>query len=452
MLKRFTNLGISSSQPIFLQKKIFFSNVLVLVGIPTATAYLIFYMFFFPPLIPYLITALVLLISVSVFNIFHWHLASRLLLCSVIILLDSIIHGFAVKKGQEPLSALLLFNFTLTLLPWLVIDIKEKFLLILALIFNVLLILNQQWFIDFFETDYPNDLFKQGFFITFLLISAVGLSNVLMLVLNYRVFLSEENNHQLVEDLEKKNRLLDQQKNELSIRINELNHQKTENEHKTWLSERLNRVTSILQSHENQQNTLDKILSEVAKTVQANMGIIYKMQETPEPQLHFAAAFAPNSDKIKEQVFLLGEGLLGQCALEMKVILLNISQLDNYLISSGLGQAKPKTVVLIPAISQDKIQGVMEIASLGVLQAIQLEYLEVVGKILGNWLYNQHINLTTQKLLMNTQEQAKMLRTQEEEMRQSFEELRIIQEEMQRREDEYRKIIASLQMELENQK
>jgi hypothetical protein len=451
MLNGVITIGLDKTQAVYLKKRIILSNIIALIGIPTAFTYFLFYFFYFPPVIPHISIAILLLALVPLLNSIHWNLLSRLLLCMVIIVLVSVLHGFAVQKGNPPSTSFMLFNFTLTFAPWLVIDLKERALLFLTVSFNFFIILNQQWFIDFFETDYSNELFSRAFFVTFLIISAVSLSNVLMYVLNNRIHIFEQENLQLVQNLQLNNQLLDQQKSNLSLKIDELNKEKEENGQKTWLSDRLNRVTQILQNIDNQQNTLNKVLSEMSRTLEAGMSIIYQYQSEPEKKLDLVAAFAPSAFQLEQVTFLPGEGLVGQCAIEMKTKVLEISQIEDYEISSGLGETKPNGLIFVPAISQDKLQAVIEVAFINPLKAIQIEYLEVVGKIIGNWIYNQNINKQTQELLKNSQQQAELLARQEEDLRRNFEELKLTQEEMQRRENEYREIIESLRLELAKQ-
>src|SRR5690606_21905660 len=117
-------------------------------------------------------------------------------------------------------------------------------------------------------------------------------------------------------------------------------------------------------------------------------------------------------------------------------------------ITSGLGEATPTSVIVIPLIYNEKVEGVMELASFRQLQDHEQEFLMKAGESIASSLSTVRTNEQTKALLANTRAQTSRLLEQEEEMRQNMEELEATQEEMQRNEAELqRQIEASKQVE-----
>ncbi|HYI76682.1 MAG TPA: PAS domain-containing protein, partial [Chryseolinea sp.] len=142
-----------------------------------------------------------------------------------------------------------------------------------------------------------------------------------------------------------------------------------------------------------------------------------------------------------------GEGLIGQCYLEAQTIYM-AKVPNNYLtITSGLGGANPSSLLVIPLRTNDKIEGVLELASLKPFKPHEIEFLEKLGELLASSIITVRTGEKTSKLLQVSQEQAEEMRAQEEEMRQNMEELEATQEQMNRTVAELGTLKASLEKE-----
>jgi GAF domain-containing protein len=100
-------------------------------------------------------------------------------------------------------------------------------------------------------------------------------------------------------------------------------------------------------------------------------------------------------------------------------------------ITSGLGEASPSSLVIIPMIANGQVEGLLELASFHLFQDHHIEFLEKAAENLAGWLATDRANARTRQLLEQTKLQAEALRAQEEEMRQNLEELMTTQEEWQ---------------------
>jgi len=96
------------------------------------------------------------------------------------------------------------------------------------------------------------------------------------------------------------------------------------------------------------------------------------------------AAFAFDRKKYIDQTFQLGEGLVGTCAIEKQKIYLTEVP-ENYLqITSGLGDAKPRCLLLIPLSLENEVLGVLEIASLKILQEHEIVFVETIAESIAS--------------------------------------------------------------------
>ncbi len=145
-------------------------------------------------------------------------------------------------------------------------------------------------------------------------------------------------------------------------------------------------------------------------------------------------AVAYNRVKHSEKEFEVGIGLVGQCAYEKAPIYLNEVP-DNYMeITSGLGEANPKYVLLMPAIMNDTVYAVIELASFAKIDEYKIKFLSKISDALSSTISMVKINASTAKLLEESKDKADMLAEQSEVLKQSFEELRATQEDLARKE------------------
>jgi putative methionine-R-sulfoxide reductase with GAF domain len=212
-----------------------------------------------------------------------------------------------------------------------------------------------------------------------------------------------------------------------------------EDNKRTWASEGMAMFSEILRSGTNLSVLSDRLIAGLVKYLQANQGGLFLAHETngQEPQLELLACYAYSRKKFIDKQIFAGEGLLGQAYLEKETVY--ITKLpDNYLqISSGLGEARPKCLLIVPLKIQDKIEGVLEIASFREFLEHEIAFVEKLAESIASSIAAVKINARTQRLLQESQQQSEELRAQEEEMRQNMEELIATQEEMKRKEREY---------------
>jgi PAS domain S-box-containing protein len=225
----------------------------------------------------------------------------------------------------------------------------------------------------------------------------------------------------------------------ISGMTNKLHKLVTDDASRQWASEGIAKFGAILRENSDDLKILcDKLLSELVKYLNSNQGAIFLLNsEKKEKQLlEMVSAYAWNRKKFLTRTIEIGEGLIGQAAIEKETIFLTDVP-DNFIsITSGLGDANPRCIIIVPLLFNDELFGVMEFASFKPYQTFEIEFIENLAEIIASTISRTNINKQTQKLLRDSQKLTEELRTQEEEMRQNLEEMNATQEEMQQREVE----------------
>ncbi|MEJ6480163.1 response regulator [Nostoc punctiforme UO1] len=192
------------------------------------------------------------------------------------------------------------------------------------------------------------------------------------------------------------------------------------NEEQNWLKSNLAEFTQMLQGQRNLETASSLILSNLAPLVGASQGVFYAMTSIDDqPVLKLLSSYAYKERKNLANQFRLGEGLVGQCALEKQRILLTEVPSDYIRISSGLGEAPPLNIIVLPIIFETQVNAVIELASFGSFSHLHLTFLEQLSENLGVFLNNIASQLQTQQLLEESVALTEELQTQQEELRQS---------------------------------
>ncbi|MCC5630615.1 response regulator [Nostoc sphaeroides CHAB 2801] len=191
------------------------------------------------------------------------------------------------------------------------------------------------------------------------------------------------------------------------------------NDEQNWLKSNLAEFTQMLQGHRNLESASRLILSNLAPLVGASQGVFYFMDSIDEPVLKLLSSYAYKERKNLANQFRLGEGLVGQCALEKQRILLTQVPSDYIRISSGLGEAPPLNIIVLPILFETQVNAVIELASFGPFSHLHLTFLEQLSEILGVFLNNIASQLQTQQLLEESVALTEELQNQQEELQQS---------------------------------
>ncbi|HJU67398.1 MAG TPA: HAMP domain-containing protein [Gemmatimonadaceae bacterium] len=204
------------------------------------------------------------------------------------------------------------------------------------------------------------------------------------------------------------------------------------NREQDWLKTNLAKFTRMMQGQKDLQTVSRQIMSELTPLVSAQYGAFY-MRDTDEGQmlLKLIASYAYKSRKHVANRFTEGEGLVGQAALEKQPILLTNVPDDYVQVTSGLGSAPPRNIIVLPILFEGNVKAVIELGSFNAFSQIHQLFLDQLSDSIGVVLNVIQANMRTEELLEQSQNltqelqnQSKELQVQQEELERSNKELK----------------------------
>ena len=196
------------------------------------------------------------------------------------------------------------------------------------------------------------------------------------------------------------------------------------NEEQDWLKTSLTKFTQLLQGQKELVTVSRLILSELAPLVDMQHGAFYTAEREPsepesESRLNLVATYAYRERRGLNNAFRVGEGLVGQCALEKERILITDVPEDYVQINSGLGSAAPRNIVVLPVLFEGEVKAVIELASFHRFNKNHLTFLDQLTESIGIVLNSIEANMRTESLLMQSQGLTQELQSQQEELQQT---------------------------------
>jgi len=195
------------------------------------------------------------------------------------------------------------------------------------------------------------------------------------------------------------------------------------NNEQDWLKTNLARFTGMLQGQRDLTTVGRMLLSELAPLVNAQQGVMYQMESEESSHLILLSAFADGEEDGHRHHLRVGEGLVGQCAAEKRRMLISDLPLQSVPIRSGLFQAVPRNVIVLPILFEDRVKAVIELASLNIFTTSHLAFLEQLTASIGIVLNSIEATMQTEGLLKQSQQLATELQTQQTELQQTNEQL-----------------------------
>jgi GAF domain-containing protein len=220
-----------------------------------------------------------------------------------------------------------------------------------------------------------------------------------------------------------------------------------------WANEGLTKFVEIMRSSNDNLHSLgDAVTSALVQYTGSNQGGLYILNdEDPNNKyLELVSLFAFDNKKFEQQKIKLGEGILGQTFLEKETTHLTNMPEEYIRITSGLGDANPRALLLFPLKVDKEAYGIIELASFREYEQHEIEFVEKLGESIAATLGSVRAAQKNRQLIEQFQEQTEQMRAQEEEMRQNMEELQATQEEVARKEQAYLGRIKELETKIKN--
>ncbi|MGW3552043.1 HAMP domain-containing protein [Streptomyces griseoincarnatus] len=200
------------------------------------------------------------------------------------------------------------------------------------------------------------------------------------------------------------------------------------NKEQDWLKGNLARISALMQGRRDLEDVASLIMSELTPVVSAQHGAFFlamplvdgeDLNAAAEEQfeLRMLGSYGYSMGSMPTS-FQPGEGLIGTAAMEKRTILVDKAPSGYLKISSGLGEAPPAQVIVLPVVFEGKVLGVIELASFTPFTAIQKDFLNQIAEMIATSVNTISVNTKTERLLAQSQELTEQLRERSAELEQ----------------------------------
>ena len=446
-LTALVNIGVRDYHPAYLQNKIKLANSIVLLLLAIVTSYGVIVYITTPQLLWILVTTTITYAAVILTNHLGFHLLARLVLSVTPQILIVVFQAVLMQDNDPLILSLVIFNVSFFIFPWILFDLREYPYIVAASLLSIVPILGVDTLNIWLDFAVDAGLFRDERFEVSTILLGIGIVSVGLYFLQSQNSVSEKKARQLVDELDAKNKKYEETEAETKVYLKQIEETQQLEKQRNWASEGLAKFGTVLRATDDIQQVYDTIIAELVKYVGANQGGLYVVEngdEEDEKHIKLAACYAYERKRFVEQKIAIGKGMIGQAYLEKKAIFMTNVPEHYVRITSGLGQATPRSIVIVPLMVNERVEGLFELASFQVLEPYQLDFLTNLGESVASAVANHRIALNTRLLLEQTRQQTEEMRAQEEEMRQNMEEMQATHEEMSRKEIAYQNTIAEL--------
>ncbi len=195
------------------------------------------------------------------------------------------------------------------------------------------------------------------------------------------------------------------------------------NTEQDWLKTNLAKFTTMLQGQRDFATVGRLLLTELTPLVNAQLGVIYRVDNSDNPCLRLVSAYADDDVDGHREILQIGDGLIGQCAADKRRLLITEPTPSAVPISSASFKVIPKNVIVLPVLFENQLKGVIELASLSTFNTLQIAFLEQLTDSFGTVLSSIEATMQTEGLLMQSQQLAAELQSQQSELQQTNDQL-----------------------------
>ena len=204
---------------------------------------------------------------------------------------------------------------------------------------------------------------------------------------------------------------------------------------RNWIVTGLAEIGEILRSHDSLNDLGDDITTFITKKINAIQGAFYVVNDDDSRNhyLELKASYAYGKKKHLQGTFKFAQGLVGQAAIEQDTLLRTEIPEDYVTITSGLlGEQKPRSILIVPLITDEKVYGALEFAGFQKFSESEVKFVQELSLIIARTIFNIKVNERTRNLLAESQAMSNELQEQQEILRQNAEEMEATQEELKR--------------------
>ncbi len=193
------------------------------------------------------------------------------------------------------------------------------------------------------------------------------------------------------------------------------------NKEQDWLKGNLARISGLMQGRRDLEDVAGLIMSELTPVVSAQHGAFFLAMPTGDQaaedayELRMLGSYGYSMGSMPTS-FRPGETLIGTAAQEKRTILVENVPPGYLKIASGLGEAPPAHVIVLPVLFEGQVLGVIELASFQPFAQIQKDFLNQIAEMIGTSVNTISVNTKTEVLLKQSQELTEQLRERSAEL------------------------------------
>ncbi len=397
-------------------------------------------------------------LAVLVGNHFGYVRYTRFFISALPIWQVNLYNAYITEPAAPPAANLYLVAIAFFVVPFVLIDRREKWFLGFTVGFCSLAILLFPWLCGWFVLSQEEllqiasyrDVLTHGWLAHLTAFLAIGAAASSMVGINEINRRSEENIQASKAEVIAYTEQLEAEKEQHERKTKELGDARVIEERRQWIAEGISRTYHILRVADERASVFDQLITHVVKYLQANQAGLFLVDRTDEeaPVINLVACYAYERKKYRQQSIAIGEGLVGQAFLEEQPIYLTEVPAYYVKITSGLGEATPGCLLIVPLMSNGIVEGVLEIASFHQMADHEQEWVQQLGEVVSTYVRSERMIRQTRILLRQAQEQSEELQATEEEMRQNQEELQATQEEIVRQHAEMQEAFSEEKQQL----
>lgn len=450
LIDRILVAGLTDDMPKYLRRKVFPTNLiglLLLCGL--AIPFTVISVFYFDFLVLFPAIGVIVCIAVLCWNFVGGIYYTRFVLSIIPILLGGTYNAYLCNEGEQPLPALYLIELSFTMIPFVVFDLSERLPIIFFSVVCGLIIITFPITNDWFVSDIDSTVLRTGWLstLTIGLAIACAIGCILGLVLLSKK--AEDESETALVEMQEKKELLERSELELNENIKKLKEAKLIESKRNHTNEGISKVSEILRGLD-MQAVYNGVITQIVGHTKAAQALFYRIDYSIKNKVTIKIAATYAYDSLDSDELIPEEaGLLGQAYLEGRMIYLTDLPPQFITVSSGLGNHNPCSVIIMPLICNDIIEGILEIAFFHKLDEDEIDFLSKTAGVLAAHIQTARLNEETNKLLSQTQNQAEEMRVQEEVLRQNMEDIEAIHKESVRKIMEYKKEIEELKAALQ---
>lgn len=421
-----SHIGTSSTQEDYINRKTVICNQIAWIQLIVSTiGTLDAYVHIFPLFLYVLVPIMSLSVLTICLNYMKLHRLARTILIFGSNLVNIFHEGMFVPVGGQFYTVLHLNVFIVMSYPFFLFGRKEKYYMIIVLIFSTVSYIAYPMYVDFIpklltEEELQYNIDKQ--YVAYIIILFVFYA---ILYINMSdTDKATERLSVLNEKATSQNTYLKEAQQSLKETLQSLKEkQKTEfqqNKISRWLT-KINNIINYTQY--DASGMYHQLILEIVSVLEINQVGLYSVnRENPKNiRIELVSSYAYGEQKVANQSIKEGEGLLGQAYVNKEKLILKDIPKGYTRISSGLGSADPKYLAIIPLSSHHQIEGLIEIASFRNLEDFEIEFLERAGQSLATFMATEREQSHTQKLLEKAEQQTQVLHHKELEMQEQIE-------------------------------